>query len=153
VQDLRKLNVQSYEDKYSKKDISECIGEIGRVNSIYYSTIDLTLGYWQILLEPHCREYTEFTVSGMGRYEWVSASQGLHGMPASFQGLMETIMLDIPNVLVFIDDLLVHSKTHEEHLEILDIVFSRLRACNLKIYLPECYFGRKKCKLSRIQTN
>jgi hypothetical protein len=54
---------------------------------------------------------------------------------------MEAVMLVIPNVLVYINDLLVHSKTHEEPLEILDMVFSRLRA--LKINLPKCFFGSK----------
>ena len=143
VQDLRKLNAQSHEDKYSMKDISECIGEIGRANSTLYSTIDLTSGFWQMMLEPHCREYTAFTIPGMGQFEWVSAPQGLHGMPASFQRLMEAVMLGIPNVLVYIDDLLIHSKTHEEHLEILEQVFSRLRAHGLKMNLPKCFFGSK----------
>ena len=143
VQDLRKLNAQTHEDKYSMKDISECIGEIGRSNSIYYSTIDLTSGFWQMMLEPHCREYTAFTVPGMGQYEWVSAPMGLHGMPASFQRLMEAVMQGIPNVLVYIDDLLIHSKTHEEHLETLNLVFTRMRAHNLKINLPKSFFGAK----------
>ena len=52
-------------------------------------------------------------------------------------------MLGIPNVLVYIDDLLIHSKTHEEHLEILEQVFSRLRAHGLKMNLPKCFFGSK----------
>jgi hypothetical protein len=60
-------------------------------------------------------------------------------MPASFQQLMEVGMLGIPNVLVYSDDLLIHSKTHEEYLEILDIVFSRLRAHNWKINLPKMF--------------
>jgi hypothetical protein len=67
VQDLRKLNAQSHEDEYSMKYISESIGEIERANSIYYLTINLTSGYWQMMLEPHCREYIAFTVPGMGQ--------------------------------------------------------------------------------------
>ena len=48
-------------------------------------------------------------------------------MVASFQRLMEAAMLGITNVLVNIDDLLIHSKTYEEHLDILEKVFSRLK--------------------------
>ena len=85
MQDLKKLNAQSHEDKYYMKDISECIEEIGRTNSTLYSTIDLTSGFWQMMFQPHCREYTAVTIPGMGQFEWVSAPQDLHGMPASFQ--------------------------------------------------------------------
>jgi hypothetical protein len=42
---------------------------------------------------------------------------GLLGCPASFQRLMEGILWDIPNVLVYIDNLLVHTDTHEKHLQ------------------------------------
>ena len=96
-----------------------------------------------MMLEPHCRESTAFTVPGMGQYKCVSATQGLHGVPVFFQQLMEAVMLGIPNILVYINDLLVHYKTHEEHLEILNMVFPRLRAHNLKIKLPKCFFGKK----------
>ena len=91
------------------KDISECIGEIGRANSALSSIMDFTSGFWQMMLEPHCREYTAFMIPGMGQFEWVSAPQGIYGMPASFQRLMEAVMLGIPNVLVYIDDLIYSS--------------------------------------------
>ena len=80
------------------------------------------------MLEPHFKEYTAFKIPGMGQFKWVSAPQGLHGMPAIFQRLTEAVMLGIPNVLVYIDDLLIHSKTHEEHLDILEQVVSSTRA-------------------------
>jgi hypothetical protein len=92
------------------KDICEYIGEIGRANSICYSAIDLPSGYWQMVLEPHCREHTAFTFPDMGQFEWISATQGLHGMPASFQRLTDAVMVGIPNVVVYIEDLLIHSR-------------------------------------------
>ncbi len=52
VQDFRALNNQSYTDKYSMKGVSECIGEIGRSGSTIFSTIDLTTGFWQMILHP-----------------------------------------------------------------------------------------------------
>jgi hypothetical protein len=52
VQDFRALNNQSYTDKYSMKDVSECIGEIGQSGSTIFSTIDLTAGFWQMILHP-----------------------------------------------------------------------------------------------------
>ena len=52
VQDFRGLNENTMVDKYSMKDVSECIGEIGRSNSTIFSTLDLTAGFWQMLLNP-----------------------------------------------------------------------------------------------------
>jgi hypothetical protein len=61
MQDFRALNNQSFTDKYSMKDVSECIGEIGRSGSTIFITIDLTVGFWQMILHPRACPYTAFT--------------------------------------------------------------------------------------------
>ena len=144
VQDFRALNNASYTDKYSMKDVSECIGEIGRSGSTIFTTIDLTAGFWQMILHPRARPYTAFTVPGMGQFQWVTSPMGLLGCPASFQRLMETVVHNIANVIVYIDDLLVHSASHDEHLATLDQVLRRLVSHNIKINLQKCVFGSKE---------
>ncbi len=57
---------------------------------------------------------------------------------------MEGVLRDIPNVLVYIDDLLVHTDTHEKHLQVLDQVLARLHKNHLKINLEMCVFGNKE---------
>ncbi len=57
---------------------------------------------------------------------------------------MEGVLRDIPNVLVYIDDLLVHTVTHEKHFQVLDQVLVRLQRNHLKINLEKCVFGNKK---------
>jgi Reverse transcriptase (RNA-dependent DNA polymerase) len=57
---------------------------------------------------------------------------------------MEGVLHDIPNVLVYIDDLLVHTDTHEKHLQVLDQVLARLHKNHLKINLEKCVFGNKE---------
>ena len=141
VQDFRALNAQTYADRYSMRDVTDCIHEIGKANSTLFSTIDLTSGFWQMVLKPECREYTAFTVYGMGQFEFKTSPMGLLGCPASFQRLMEEVMKGIPNVLVYIDDILVHSKTHDQHIEILRKVFARLQQHHLKIRLEKCHFA------------
>lgn len=135
------LNAQTYPDRYSMRDVSDCIDEIGRSESKIFSTIDLTSGFWQMVLKPKCRPYTAFTVYGMGQFEFQTSPMGLLGCPASFQRLMELVMKDFPNVLVYIDEILVHTKTHEEHCKILTMVLRRLRKHNLKIRLEKCHFA------------
>jgi hypothetical protein len=143
VQDFCALNNQTHVDKYSMLDVTECIAAVGKSGSQLFSTIDLTGGFWQMLLHPHSRPYTAFTVPGKGQFQWVTSSMGLLGCPASFQHLMETVVKGIHNILVYIDDLLVHSSTHFEQLDILDQLLTRLRQHRVKINLPKCTFGSK----------
>jgi Reverse transcriptase (RNA-dependent DNA polymerase)/RNase H-like domain found in reverse transcriptase/Integrase zinc binding domain/Integrase core domain len=141
VQDFRALNAETHVDKYSMHDVSECVSQIGRAGSTIFSTLDLTSGFWQMLLKPDSRDYTAFTVPGHGQMRWRVAPMGLLGSPASFQRLVETAVKGIPNVIVYIDDLLIHTKTHEEHLKILRQIFDRLLEHNLKVNLKKCEFG------------
>ncbi len=53
-------------------------------------------------------------------------------------------MQNISNVIVYINNLLVHTKTHEDHLKVLEQVLERLHSHNLKINLDKCFFGNKE---------
>jgi hypothetical protein len=120
------------------KDVSEFISQIGRSSSTTFTTINLTAGFWQMILHPCVRPYTAFTIPGMGQFQWVTSPMGLLGCPASFQRLMETVVNGISNVIVYIDNLLVHSTTHEEHLITLNQVLEQLIQHNIKINLQKC---------------
>jgi hypothetical protein len=69
---------------------------------------------------------------------------GLLGCPANFQRLMETTVNGISNIIVYIDHLLVHSASHEEHLVNLNQVLEQLVHHNIKINLQKCVFGSKE---------
>ncbi len=97
-------------DNYSMRDVQECIDEIGRAGSSIFSTIDLTSGFWQMMLSPECRKYTAFTIPGVGQFEWNTSPMGLLGAPGSFQRLMEIVIHNLSNISAYIDDLLVHTK-------------------------------------------
>jgi hypothetical protein len=141
VQDFRELNQKSLMDKYNMKDIHKCIGDIGRSESTIFSTLDLTSGFWQMPLHSESVPKTAFTLPGLGQYEWLTSPMGLLGCPTSFQRLMEKLMDGIDNVIVYIDDLLIHSKTYEHHLQILDVVMSRLAENNMKINVAKFFCG------------
>ncbi len=117
------------------RDMQECISKIGRAGSTIFTMLDLTFGFWQMALNPKSRPYTEFTVPGMGQFEWNVVSMGLASMPLAFQRLVKQAMKRIPNVVVYINDLIIHSKMHEDHLRSLDDVFTRFVAHNLRVNL------------------
>ena len=141
VLDFRALNARSHDDRYTMKDVSECIGDIGRAGSHIFSTLDLTAGFWQMPLDPKSRPYTAFTIPGLGQFQWTRGAMGLKGCPGSFQRLVELAVKGIPNIIVYIDDLLVHSSSHSEHRKLLAQLFQRLRQVGLKANLKKCEFG------------
>jgi hypothetical protein len=93
------------------KTINECIGDFGRAGSIIISTLDLTHGSWQMSLEEQSRHLTAFSMPGLEQFEWIVGPMCLLGCPASFQRLVELAMAGMVNVIVYIDNILVHSKT------------------------------------------
>jgi hypothetical protein len=65
-QDFREINNQCHIDKYSMKEITQYIGDIGRANSTIFSLLDLTSDFWQMQLEEKSQPLTAFTIPGQG---------------------------------------------------------------------------------------
>ncbi len=141
VLDFRALNDKSFPDKYSIRTIDQCLEEIGQAKSSIFSCLDLTNGFWQLKLHEDSRHLTAFTIPGLGQYQWNVTAQGLMGAPASFSRLMDLIMRGASNVITYIDDVLIHSRTHPEHLAHLLAAIDRVRSANLRLNPEKCIFG------------
>jgi hypothetical protein len=141
VQDFPELNAAIHDDGNSMKTINECIGYLGRAGITTFSTLHLTYGFWQMPLEEQSKHLTAFSIPGLGQFEWTVRSMGLLGCLVSFQRLVELAMAGLNSIIFFIDNLLLHSKSHKEHLQQLDHLFNRLRNVGLKAKLPKCEFG------------
>jgi hypothetical protein len=95
-------------------------------------------------LDEKSQPLMAFTIPSKGQYNWITSPMGLLGCPDSFQRLMEGVLCNISNVIVYIDDLLVHTQTHKDHLKVLEQVLENLHSHNLKINLDKCFFGNKE---------
>jgi hypothetical protein len=126
------------------KEITKWIGDIGRANSKIFSILDLTSGFWQMKLDEQSQPVTAFTIPGKGQLHWITLPMGPLGCPASFQRLMEGVLRNLQNVIVYINDLLVHSDMHDRHLLKLEQVLKQLSQNHLKINLDKCIFGNKE---------
>jgi hypothetical protein len=74
VQDLLAINQKTMVDKYSMRDVQEYFDTIGKAGSSFFSTMDLTSGFWQMILSQECRKYTAFTIPWVGQFEWNASS-------------------------------------------------------------------------------
>jgi hypothetical protein len=83
----------------------------------YFSTLDLASGYWQIEMNDSSKEKTAFIVEN-NLYEWNRLAFGLTNAPSTFQRLMNFVLSSVigKNCLVYLDDIIVFSRTKEEHL-------------------------------------
>ena len=108
--------------------------------SKYFSKLDLSKGYWQLPLREVDKAKTAF-LTPIGQFQFKYMPFGLVTAGAQFTKMMRKLMKDIPHVVTYIDDILVHTDTWEEHVETLSAVLSRLREANLAARPSKCAVG------------
>lgn len=120
---------------------------IGEAKANYFTNLDLMSGFWQMELDEESRKKSAFITQG-GVYEWKRMPFGLTNSPISFQTLMSNVLrgLNWKSVLVYVDDILIFSRSFDEHLQHLAQVFDRLKNANLKLQPTKCHFAVKEVK-------
>lgn len=108
-----------------------------------FSTLDLASGYWQVELKHEDKHKTAFAIPS-GLYEFQTMPFGLSNAPATFQRMMNKILVGLvpQKCLVYLDDIIVHGSDLEAHLENLRSVFDRIKDAGLTL-------SPTKCKLLR----
>jgi hypothetical protein len=143
VIDYRVLNSSTVRNRYPLPRVDELFDQLQGAR--YFSKLDLRTGYWQIRVASEDVPKTAFT-SRHGHYERLVLPMGLTNAPAAFMALMENTFREELDkfVLVFLDDILVYSKTLEEHEQHLRVVLERLREKKLYAKLSKCQFFRQE---------
>ena len=114
--DYHALNERTIKNTYPLPRIQECIDELGREK--YLSKIDLVSRYGQVRINEDHILKTAFNTRN-SKYEFLVMPFGLTNAPATFQTLVNKVFREFLNkyVIVYLDDILVYSNTHEEHLQ------------------------------------
>jgi hypothetical protein len=141
--DYRKLNDVTIKDRTPLPRIDETFDRLGE--AAVFSKFDLEEAYYLIRIAEGDQWKTAFRTC-YGHYEYEVMPFGLTGAPASFQALMnETLREYIDKfVAVYIDDIVIYSKTIEEHRGHIKMVLTKLREAHLKLKLSKCEFHKKE---------
>ena len=138
--DYRALNKKTSRDAYPLP-LPDAVQD-RLAGSTIFSTLDLRCGYWQVPVWPEDQEKTAFCPGpGMGLYEFCRMPFGLSGAPGSFQRLMDKILHGLSFVVIYLDDILIHSTDARQHADHLRQVFHRLHSAGLTLKGSKCHIG------------
>jgi hypothetical protein len=137
--DYRSLNEVTIKNKYPLPRIDDLFDQVKGAK--YFSKIDLRSGYYQLKIRLSDIPKTAF-VTHYGQYEFTVMPFGLTNAPAYFMNLMNKVFMEELDkfVVVFIDDILIYSKSADEHEQHLRVILNKLRAHELYAKFSKCEF-------------
>ena len=141
--DFRKLNSITKKDVYPLPRVEDILDTLGEAK--YFTSLDLASGYWQVELDEDACAKSAFTTHH-GLFEFTRMPFGLCNAPATFQRVMQAVLagLEWNSCFVYLDDILIASRTLEEHLRHIKEVFGRLRDAGLRLKPKKCLLLRNE---------
>ncbi|GFW56291.1 retrovirus-related Pol polyprotein from transposon opus [Trichonephila clavipes] len=142
--DYRHLNSFTIADAYPMQNAKDLLFEVGQAN--YITVLDLTKGYWQIPMAEEAKPYTAF-VTHHGHYQFCVMPFGMKNAGSTFQKVMDQVLVKHRAYCrSYIDDVAVFSKTWEQHMKHLCVVFQTIQKVGFTINLKKCNFARRRVK-------
>ena len=143
--DYRALNAKTIPDSQPIPRIQDILDALG--GSQWFSTLDMSKAYHQGFIDESSRHLTAF-VTPWTIYEWIRIPFGLRNAPPAFQRFMNRVLGDYKGNLCepYLDDVLTHSKTFDQHVEDLEKVLVRLRENGVKLRAEKCVFAKREVR-------
>ena len=141
--DYRALNKQTIRDRYPLPRIDDLLDRLGQAK--HFTTLDLASGYHQISVKESDIPKIAFRMQ-RGQFEFIVMPFGVTNAPATFQRMMNDLFKEELDhfVLVYLDDILIFSKTLKEHIEHIRQALEKLRQARLFVRLHKCAFFQKR---------
>ena len=140
VCDYRGLNQVTKKDTYPLPHIHDVVDKMH--GAVYWSSLDAASAYWAMPIREVDKEKTAFSVP-RGKFEFNVMSYGLCNAGASYQRLMDLTLSGLPpdRTLAYMDDIVVYTKTFDEHVTALDAVLTRLGESGIQLRADKCVLG------------
>ena len=135
--DYRKLNRITVFDAEPMSSADDIYAKLS--GDKYFSKIDLRKGYWQIKMDSASKDKTAFATPD-GLYNFKTMPFGLVCAPAVFSRLMRTLLRGLKGVDNYIDDILIHTESFDDHVRCLEEVLQRLSEANMTAKPSKCFF-------------
>ena len=139
--DYRRLNAVTQPDRYPIPVIEDIFHECHGAS--IFSTVDLEKAFYQVPMAKADICKTAITTP-FGMYEFLRMPLGLRNATQTFQRFMDALLRELPFAHCYLDDIIVASHSHEEHLQHLRTLFQILQRAGLSIKLGKCVFGRSE---------
>jgi len=136
--DYRRLNVQTVPDRYTCPNIGDLTARLAGCK--VFSKLDLRKGYHQIPVREADIAKTAI-ITPFGLFEFRRTPFGLRNAGQTFQRMMDQVLWGLPYCFVYLDDILVASTSHEEHVQHLQEVLTRLQQHGLVLNAEKCVLG------------
>ncbi|KAL8603354.1 hypothetical protein ACOMHN_039717 [Nucella lapillus] len=143
--DYRKINKRLVQDSYAIPKIEDLFLTLS--GATVFSSMDLSKAYYQVPMTDRAKHISAFTTP-FGLYQWRRMPMGLKNSASCFQQLMERVFSDmnLAELIVFLDDILLHGKTLEELEERTISALEKLRYFGLKLNPEKCIFGASEIR-------
>jgi len=136
--DFRRLNVQTLPDRYTCPNIGDLTARLAGCR--VFSKLDLRKGYHQVPVRPADVKKTAI-ITPFGLFEFLRMPFGLRNAGQTFQRMMDNVLAGMECAFVYLDDVLVASKNHQEHAAHLTEVLKRLQKHGLVLNAEKCQLG------------
>ena len=131
------VNQAAKQDIYPLPRVDDLLASLA--GGKHFTKLDLAHAYLQVPLDEESRQFVTVNTE-KGLYQYTRLPFGVSSAPSIFQRTMERLLHGIPNVLVYIDDVLIKGVTREEHLRAVEEVLARLEQAGLKLKRSKCFF-------------
>lgn len=135
--DFRPLNNITIKESYPIPLVDDIL--IKLKNSTIFSCLDATSGYHQILLNKNDIKKTAFTWKRK-QYQFLRMPFGLCNAPSTFQMAMDRIFCDEPDILCYLDDIILKSRNIEEHKNLIERAMLKLKSAGIYLNAKKCCF-------------
>ena len=144
--DYRALNAMTINDSYLLPRVEDIARAVHVSEAKVFSKIDLSQGFTQNYIHPDSQDYTSFRGPRNGMFKFVGGCFGLRNMPPAFQRLMDRVLGSMlwQRACVYVDDVLVFTKTVAEHHLALRELAARFKEFNIYVRASKCDFYRSE---------